>query len=601
MLKKAFLLLLLTPVVGSSFAQTTFLPLRSEGHYLLDRLETLSGRLCDSLAMGDKPESRRNAVNYLESVKAQNDPAKLQAVNGGTPAVSILSDIDRYNMTQMISENGEWAPNENETINSKRPILKAFYKKQYNFLYLKTEDFLLDKNFFIIINPVTNNTVLMQNNNPQPAGISRNVFFSSRGAEVRGWISKKVGFYTSLTDNQEQFPYFVTNRTTGVKGYRQAVPGGDYFLKPKTINGAYDYMQVQAYINFDAVKNHVNVTFGTGKHFIGDGISSLFLTDNSSNMPYLQVQARIWKLNYESLYMELTPQYDNNLGDRVFWSKYTTMHYLTWNATRWLNIGFFEAEVFNRPNSYEIGYLNPIIFSTAINRFNGSGDKSLLGFSGKAIVARHLQFYGQFMLNEFRYKEILAGNGWYGNKFGVQVGGKYFDAFSIKNLDLQGELDAVRPYTYAAQDTFTNYSNYNQPLADPLGSGFVKAIGVIRYQPAKNLYLTLKATYYMHGVDTGEKNFGNTIYKNYTTAAATYGVKMINGPKSTCQILSFNASYQIRRNLFIDAGAIYRNYNNEQGIYPGYSTNGTSYGPLTTNCVYLGLRINAARREYDFF
>jgi hypothetical protein len=590
MLKKAYLLFSILVTVHMCGAQTTFLPVGSDDYLLLDRLETRSGRLCDSLALGDKPESRRNAVHFVETIQA-NDTANAASA---PQTVSSLSKIDRYNMGQLISENGEWTPNENGEIDSKHSWFNTFYKKQYDFVYVKAKD------FFMVINPVLSGIALEQHNDPAPgSSISNRVLTNSHGAEMRLWISKKISFYTLFTDNQEQYPYFVYNSVTS---NHQNVPGADYFLRPGTSKGYYDYMQASGYVNFDAVKDHLNITFGSGKHFIGDGISSLFLTDYSSNMPFLQVQARIWHFNYEALYLELTPQYDKNQGDALLQHKYSTMHYLTWNATRWLNLGFFESEVFDRPNSYEISYLNPIIVSTAINRFNGEGDKSILGFSGKAIVAKHLQFYGQFMLNEFRYSEFFGNKGWYGNKWGVQAGAKYFDAFTVKNLDLQLELDAVRPYTYTAKDSLANYTNYNQPLADPLGAGFVKTIGLIRYQPVKNLTLTAMATYYVQGVDTGSANFGNNIFTPYLTAAHDYGVNMINGPKSHCEILSLNVSYQVRRNLFLDAGGTYRKYANNSGIYNNdYSTTGPSYGALTTSYVYFGIRLNAVRRDYNWF
>ena len=601
MLKKALSLLILMGGMNVCFAQTTFLPLGSEDYHVLDRLETLSGRLCDSLANGDKPETRRSAVNFLEHVKSANDPNKMKPAQDGTaPKASRLSKIDRYNMEQMISESGEWAPKESETINSKHPWFHTFYQKQYDFGYVKPDGFFLDKDFFAIVNPVASGMAVMQHNDPTPgSSVHSMLLTNSQGAELRGWIARKVGFYTSIVDNQEQYPYYVAN---SVSKKLQAVPGADYFLPPGTASGRYDYMQASGYINFDAVKNHVNVTFGSGKHFIGDGISSLFLTDYSSNMPYLQIQTRIWKLNYECLYLELTPQYDKSHGDTLVTHKYSTMHYLTWNVFRWLDLGFFEAEVFDRPNVYEISYLNPIIFSTALNRFNGEGDKSILGMSVKAIVAKHVQFYGQLLFNEFRSKELFSNKGWYGNKWGVQMGAKYFDAFTVKNLDIQCELDAVRPYTYTAKDTLANYTNYNQPLADPLGAGFIKAIGVIRYLPVKNLYVSLQGTYYIQGVDTGGVNLGNNIFNPYLTAPTIYGVSMINGPKSHCEIISLNLSYQLRHNLFLDAGGIYRKYANNAGIYANdYSTTGPVYGPLTTNYVYFGLRINTARRQYDFF
>lgn len=590
MLKKAYLLAIALFSISAAFAQTTFLPLGTENYHVLDRLETRSGKLCDSLSLWDRPEARRNAVNFLESIKDRNNKKDVKPW---------LSNVDRYNVTQMISESGEWAPKDEETIDSRKAWLKFFYKKQYDFIHIKTHDFFLDNNFFLVVNPVINSVAMYQQNSPAaPSYVKSTRFYSGRGAELRGWIGKKVGFYTSITDNQEQYPYFVEN---WIKKNNKltAVPGADNYKNVK--QGNFDYMQATGYINFDVVKNHLNVTFGRGKHFIGDGISSLFLTDNSANMTYLQLQARIWKLNYECLYVELAPQFNSMTKDTIMSHKYSTIHYLNINTFKWLSIGLFEAEVFARPNYYELSYLNPIIFTTALNRANGSGDKSILGMSFKAIAAKHVQLYGQLLFNEFRYQELISSKKWYGNKYGFQLGAKYFDALTIKNLDLQGELDAVRPYTYAAQDTLANYTHYNQPLADPIGSGFIKVIGQIKYNPIKNLYLSARGTYYIQGVDTAGRNYGNNIFNNYTTADHIYGVSWINGPRGTCQLMNLNISYQLRRNLFFDIGGTYRKYVVASNAYPAYSTTGPVSGPLTTTYVYLGIRLNCARRDYDFF
>ena len=574
-------------------AQTTFLPLGTDNYHHLDRYETLSGRLSDTLCLWDKPESRRYSMRFIE--------AQIKADSAGQ-GIKSLSNIDKYNMRQMLSESGEWAQNENGAIDSKHPWFNTFYPKQYDFVYVKTKD------FFLVVNPVLSGTAISQHNSisADPAtglSIPNSTVSNSHFVEIRGWIGKKLGFYTSLTDNQEQYPYYVYGLVTNQQATTQynAVPGADYFLKPNKTFGAYDYMQVSSYINFDVIKDRVNISTGFGKHFIGDGITSLFLSDYSSSMPYLSAQARIWKFDYQALYLELIPQYNKGLSDQVLPKKYSTLHYLSWNALPWWNFGFFESEVFQRPNSYELSYLNPIIFSTAINRFNGAGDKSILGFSSKMMIAKHFQLYGQFVLNEFRAKEFFGHNKWYGNKWGIQAGAKYFNAFGIKNLDLQGEIDAVRPYTYAAQDTFTSYTNYNQPMADPLGSGFIKTIGQIQYQPVKNLTIYAQAMYYVRGNDTGNANFGNVVFKPYVTAPYQYGVSMINGPKSHCQVLSLTLSYQLRRNLFVDLGGVYRKYEGNDGIYPLYSTTGATYSALNSNYIFFGFRLNAARRGFDFF
>lgn len=591
MQKKAYLALALALSTYCSTAQTTYIATGSDNYQVLDRLETKSGRLCDSLNLSDKLESRKNAVHFVES---------MQAWAADTTRKNPFTKLDLYNMRMLVAESGEWAADENGFIKGKHTLWGKIYKDRYNFGYVKTKDFLL------IINPVLNLVSTQESNSGAGSvsvkGLSGYHLLNTHDIEFRGWFGKKIGFYTMLTDNLESLPGYVNNYAQK-DGMHMAVPGADYFFIPKKRGSSFDYFNASGYIDFAAVKDKVNVTFGSGKNFIGDGVTSLFLSDFSSNMTFLKLRARIWKLNYESLYLQLTEQYNKLSGDQLYARKYATMHFISLNARPWLNISYFESIVFDRTNGYEISYLNPVAFTLAANNANGSADKSLIGWSFKAIAAKHLQFYGQFMLNEFKASELLAGKGWYGNKYGYQLGAKYFDALGIKNLDLQGEVDMVRPYAYSAKDTVANYTNFNQPLADPLGSGFIKMIGIARYQPAKNLVITLKGMYYVHGVDTGNANYGNDVFKIYTAnRPKDYGVKMVNGPKSQVTSINLNISYQASRNVFIDAGTVYRKFDNTSKVYGGYSSVGYDpAGPLTTSYVYLGVRMNAPRRDYTFF
>lgn len=288
--------------------------------------------------------------------------------------------------------------------------------------------------------------------------------------------------------------------------------------------------------------------------------------------------------------MELTPQYRRG-ADRELPHKYATMHHLSINATRWLNVGIFEGVIFDRRDRYEFSYMVPIILYRQIERSLGSPDNVVLGFNFKAIAAKHLQFYGQVLLDEFTSKELVAGNGYWANKFAIQLGGKYFDAFTVKNLDLQGELNLVRPYTYTHFDSTANYTHYNQPLAHPLGAGFAELLGTIKYQPVKNLFISLKGMYYNKGVDSAGLNFGGNIFKDYDTRVSSYGVGLINGVRANCASVNINFAYELKENLFIDLGGAYRRCTFDNNIFP---TQSTTY-------IYAGFRLNYNRREYDFF
>ncbi len=554
-------------------AQTTYLQLGQEDYQVLDRLETRSGRISNDLFLSVKPVSRKSAVQFLLETRDQ------------AGAIGLTS-IDRYNIDHAISVSGEWAPDEDGAIDARRPWFNTFYKKQPDFAHVRTD------NFFLVVNPVIGGLVLSENST---AGGSQTRFSNSRGLELRGWIAKKVGFYTFFTDNQEDPVSFVTNWTNKYS----AVPGADYY-QTADLHGTgsankYDYLLARGYIDFAAVKDHINVTLGYDKHFFGDGMRSLFLSDFSTGATFLRLNTKIWKINYQNLYLELTPQYPRG-GDRVLPHKYATVHHLSFNATKWLNIGLFESVVFSRPDRYSFSYMVPIILYRQIERANGSPDNVLLGLNFKALAAKRLQFYGQFLLDEFRVKELTAGNGWWGNKFGAQLGAKYFDAFTVRNLDLQAEVNLVRPFTYA-HDTLANYNHYNQPLAHPLGSGFAELIGVVRYQPVKNLFLTVRGMYYAKGTDTGIANYGNDISRHYGTrtpinlSSPEHGYTLISGVQGNCFLLNVNASYELRENLFIDLGVTNRNFSYENNYLPA----------IATTYFYGGLRLNLARRDYDFY
>ena len=558
--KAACTFLLLALAILKVAGQTTYLRSGHEDYHLLDRLETRSGRLSNDLFLNVKPASRKGIVSFLEQVSDSN---------------TSLSEIDRYNIEHAISISGEWASDEDGAIDSKRPWFWNLYKKQPDLVHVKSDK------FFLSANPVLTAIGIYESNNS-----NNPLFTSNRGMEARGWIAKKLGFYTFFTDNQEAPPSFVNQWIDS----NDAVPGADFFTRKP---GKYDYLLAKGYIDFAVIKDHINVTFGYDKHNYGDGMRSLFLSDFGANYAFLRLNTRIWKLNYQNLFMELTPQLLNGRNN-LLPHKYATMHYLTINATRWLNVGLFEGVIFNRTNRYEFGYMVPIILYRQVERAMGSPDNVVIGLSAKAIAAKHLQFYGQLFLDEFTSKELAAGNGYWANKFGVQVGGKYFDAFNLRNLDLQGEINLVRPFTYAHFDSIGNYTHYNQPLAHPLGSSFAEISGMMRYQPVKNLFLSLKGTYYEKGADTGSSNYGNDIFKDYDKRTpvlandAAHGYELISGIKTKCALLNFNTSYELRENLFIDLGATYRKY---AGTLP------------TTSTTYLqgGVRLNFARRDYNFY
>ena len=259
------------------------------------------------------------------------------------------------------------------------------------------------------------------------------------------------------------------------------------------------------------------------------------------------------------------------------------------------NIGVFESVVAgSASNRFELQYLNPIIFYRAIEQNVGSPDNATLGLDFKWNILRTAQLYGQVVLDEFKLSEIRSGNGWWSNKQAVQVGAKYIDVAGIRNLDLQAEVNYIRPYTYQHVSYYTAYTNYQQPLAHPMGANLTEVLGVLSYQPLPRLMLVGKAIYTEQGLDDPrtdpETNYGGNVLKSYNSHPMDFGNRTGQGNKSRLLHTDFTATYQPRLNLFLDAKLIAR--------HQTYSLTPAA----NVNEVYasLAVRWNIAQRLHEF-
>ncbi|MEO5591728.1 MAG: hypothetical protein ABIR15_09505 [Chitinophagaceae bacterium] len=554
--KKTTLSWLIFIIPAWSWAQSVNLPQGAKENWLLNRMDI---KLMHDSALGfstTKPYLRKTMVEGIEKYYGNDS--------------TLFTPTDIYNMQDALMNSSEWVSGDISSFQSKKPVLGAFYKTKGDFLQVNQKD------FFLAINPV-----IQQIQGRESGNRSGSVYLNSKGVAFRGLIAKKIGFDFYATDNQERPPLFVRQWEQKFS----AVPGAGFYKTFKTTG--FDYFDARGSIHFNATK-YINIQFGYDRNFIGDGYRSLFLSDFGSSNLFLKLNTHIWKLNYQNLFMELSN--GTSSGDKLLPKKYASMHHLSLQATKWLNIGLFESVIFGRTNHYEFGYLNPIIFLRSAEQQNGSPDNANVGFNFKANIAHTLQLYGQVMLDEFKLNEVKAGNGWWGNKQGIQGGFKYIDAFKIKNFDLQGEINYVRPFTYSHFDSVANYSHYNQPLAHPLGANFIEAIGIIRYQPAPKWNVQAKLIVFRQGLDTANSDYGSNIVIPNTHRASDYGYTTTHGVKSTGANASLWIGYEVLENLFIDASVMYRKL----------SVPDAAQLAQKTTMFSIGLRLNMFRREYDY-
>jgi len=283
-----------------------------------------------------------------------------------------------------------------------------------------------------------------------------------------------------------------------------------------------------------------------------------------------------------------------SLSGERFPEKYVVLHHLSVNITRNFNIGFFESIAYSREDStgndnLDLNYLNPIIFYRAIEQQNGSIDNALLGMDFSWITKNRFLFYGQLVIDEFKFDEFTSGNGWWGNKFAIQLGAKYIDALNIPNLDLQLEYNTARPYTYSHNNIFNNYAHYRQPLSHPLGANFKEVVALIQYQPIGKLNITGKLIFSSYGADTTNTNFGSNILLDNNTRVQDFNNEIGQGFDTNVVFVDITATYHLRQNLFLDGQLVFRELssaisnNNQENLY-----------------LALSIRLNIPKRLHEF-
>jgi hypothetical protein len=560
-IKSACLWVFLLPT-GLAFSQSTYLMPGTKHDWALTRLE-IKARTPQLSFSHVRPISIRQAVTDVEMIdsliRAQNAIGKT------------FSSLDKYNMVRFLMAYTDWSKSR-EVFKSEKPILKSFWKNRANLFEVN------DKDFYIAVNPV-----IYYEQKWEKGNTGQNLFLNTRGIQIRGNIGKRVGFYMHLTDNQERQPLYVQHwrDSTG------AVPGvGAY--KPFKAKGGVDYFDNRAGIMVNVAK-YIDISFGFDKNFIGSGHRSLVLSDFSNNALFLKINTRVWKLNYENLFMELVPFNPKFISNKLLPKKYFRSNHLSYQVNRWLNIGIFDAVMFGRKDHFEFSYLLPVLFLRPMEINNGSPDNALVGLDVKANVAGKAQLYGQLMLDEFKLSELRSGNQWWANKFGYQLGIKYLDVAGIQNLDVQVETNRVRPFTYTHFDSVSNYTHFNQPFAHPLGANFQEYITIIRYQATKRLFLRAQFNYYFQGRDSLGLNFGGNVGRSYfDNRPGDYGFEVGSGNRSTNLYAHLLASYELKENMFIDFSYTQRNYKEENG----YKLNSTIFSAA--------FRWNIGRRDFDW-
>jgi len=422
---------------------------------------------------------------------------------------------------------------------------------------------------------------------------------NTRAIQIQGGLGKRFNFHTSFYESQGRFPNYVRDfaRKNPPLGAAGTVPGRG---KGKGLDkGGFDYPIAEAYLSYTPNK-FFNFQFGHGKNFIGDGYRSFMLSDVASPYTFLKINTKFWKIKYTNLWMFLDDvRREVSVNDSNF-RKYVAIHHLSWNVNKRLNLGLFEAVISSNNasgNGFDVEFFNPVIFYRAVEFTRGSeSGNALIGLDAKYKLTDNITTYSQFILDELTVGRFFDGSGYWGNKFAFQLGAKYFNAFKVDNLFLQGEFNIARPYTFSHfGDGTLNYGHFNQPLGHLWGSNFWEIVGIARYKKGR-WFGSAKINLGEKGFDLPDlpTSYGGDIYASNDNRTGDTGVNVGQGNKTAIFIGDLQAGYVVNptTNLQFFGGLTFRNFN------PNIETSTT--GQQNTTWFTIGLRTDVFNWYFDF-
>lgn len=427
-----------------------------------------------------------------------------------------------------------------------------------------------------------------------------NTYNNTRLVHAQGGLGKSIGFSAVVYESQGRFANYFNEYAESIRpdgGNPAIIPGLGIAKKFKT--DSYDYPMATGHISYTPSK-WFNIQLGHGKIFIGDGYRSLFLSDNASPYPFFKINTTFWKLKYTNTWMSLRDVRSDVTTNGSFRTKFMASHYLSYNVLKRLNIGLFESVLWQNDNDrgFDFNYMNPIIFYRAIEFSTGSrGGNALIGLSAKYKLSDRVNLYGQFIIDEFSSGDVFGGEGSYKNKTGYQIGAKYYDAFGVKNLYLQGEYNRVRPFTYSHNTIVLNYGHNNQSMAHTLGANFWEFVGIARYQHNR-IFADAKLIWAKRGLEIsteeGAAFYGGNIYGDEDNRIMTIGNEIGQGNTTDFLHIELQSGYLINpaSNLKVYGSFIFRDFTPSMDTETNYKNK--------TSWINFGIRTDLFNWYYDF-
>jgi hypothetical protein len=397
------------------------------------------------------------------------------------------------------------------------------------------------------------------------AGTATNL--NTRGYQAGVTIGSNFFFYTSGFENQGKFAGYEESYINTVKVVPGQAPDRSQ-IGQSTIKNSHDWSYVTSIAGYAPNKN-MSIELGQDKTFIGDGYRSVLLSDYASNYPLLRLKLNTGRVQYMAMWAYLDDQnairFDNNKSGASNRRNWAAFHYIDWNISNRLSVGFFNAliaaETDDQGNrhGFDVNYINPILFASSLGPSGTIPDHTLFGFNAKYNVLNKTTLYGQLLFDQ-------STNSTY-NKTAMQLGFRGSDLFKVNALNYLFEYNTATPYAYSNQSPIVSYSDFSEPLAHPFGANFREWLGIMNYSKGKFDFQG-EVVYSKYGLSNNSINYGKDITLADNVSIPAGSPSTTDGLTTSLKYVEGTVSYMLnpKFNFRIELGGIYREETNNLSV-----------------------------------
>lgn len=273
-----------------------------------------------------------------------------------------------------------------------------------------------------------------------------------RGFLLRANIGKKISIQSAFRENQARFASYIDE---------QLHHEGDVLGQGKAReldNGGFDFSMASAYVSYSPSEK-VNLQIGHGKHFIGNGIQSHFLSDRPYNYPFLRLNTQ-WlngRLKYTNLLASLQELKRMPYADRegLLYRKMGNFIFMDFALSNSIYIGFFEGRLWESVDTTTgenvlpvTAYIPVIGVNTILESMDSKRSNVTVGMNIRWDLSKLIQLYSQVAMHSQ-------------NDFSAQIGLKFIP---IKNMLLQLEYNHRDTDSLHLNTSDIAYSHYSREL-----------------------------------------------------------------------------------------------------------------------------------------